>query len=68
MESKGEQISGNPDTVYKNSVFEKMTEQHKNGKMVTYQTRLQFDTLNEDVGAYLIEDGKEEEQIRELMK
>ena len=34
----------------------------------TLREYIDFDTLNEDIGAYLIEDGKEEEQIRELMK
>jgi len=68
MESKGEHLLGNNDTTYKNSVFEKMTEQHKNGKMVAYQTELPLGVLNEDVEAYLIVGGKEEQQIRELMK
>ncbi len=68
MESKGEHLLGNNDTTYKNSVFEKMTEQHKKGKMVAYQTELPLGVLNEDVEAYLIEGGKEEQQIRELMK
>lgn len=68
MESKGEHLLGNSDTIYKNEVFKKMTEQHKTGKIITHQVEIQFDKLNEKVEAYLIEGGKEKQQIRELMK
>ncbi len=68
MESKGEHLLGNNDTTYKNKVFEQMTAQHKAGKIKSYQTQLNFGELNEDVEAYLIEGGKEEQKIRELMK
>jgi len=68
MESKGEHLLGNNDTIYKNEVFKKMTEQHQTEKIKAHQIEIQFDKLNEDVEAYLIEGGKEEEEIRKLMK
>jgi len=68
LESKGEYLLGNNDTTYKNKVFQQMTKQHKEGKMVSYQTELSIGELNEDIEAYLVEGNKEEQQIRELMK
>lgn len=68
IESKGEHLLGNNDTTYKNSVLQKMTDQNKNGKLNSYQIELEFDQLNESVEAYLIEDKKEEQQLKELMK
>jgi type III restriction enzyme len=68
IESKGEHLLGNNDTNYKNEVFKKMTEQNKKKKIKAYQIELQFDVLNAPVEAYLIEDQKEEQQMRELMK
>ena len=68
MESKGEHLLGNNDTTYKNKVFEQMTEQHKQGKIKTYQTELKFGVVNDAIESYLIEGGKEEQKIRELMK
>jgi type III restriction enzyme len=68
MESKGEHLLGNNDTTYKNKVFEQMTAQHKAGKLKTYQTEFDFGVVNEAIEAYLIEGGKEEQKIRELMK
>jgi type III restriction enzyme len=68
IESKGEHLLGNNDTTYKNNVLQKMTEQNKNGNLKSYQIELEFDHLNESVEAYLIEDKKEEQQLKELMK
>ncbi|WP_213524433.1 hypothetical protein, partial [Nonlabens sp.] len=68
VESKGEHLLGNNDTTYKNSVFQKMTEQHKKGNLNTYQIELEFDKLNESVEAYLIEGEQEEQKLKELMK
>ena len=70
LESKGEHLLGNNDTTYKNDVFKTMTNQHKNKKIKTYQIDLDFgeNVLNESIEAYLIEDQKEEQQIKELMK
>ena len=47
-----------------------MTNQHKNKKIKTYQIDLDFgeNVLNESIEAYLIEDQKEEQQLKELMK
>jgi len=70
LESKGEHLLGNKDTTYKNEVFQKMTQVHQDGNMKTYQTELDFGdmVLNEAVEAYLVEGGKEEAEIRKLMK
>lgn len=68
MESKGEHLLGNNDTTYKNKVFEQMTAQHKAGNVKTYQTEFDFGVVNDAIEAYLIEGGKEEQKIRELMK
>ena len=70
LESKGEHLLGNNDTTYKNDVFKTMTNQHKNKKIKTYQIDLDFgeNVLNESIEAYLIEDQKEEQQLKELMK
>ena len=67
MESKGEHLLGNNDTTYKNKVFEQMTEQHKEGKIKTYQTEFDFGVVNDAIEAYLIEDDNEEKEIRDLM-
>lgn len=67
LESKGEHLIGNPDTTYKKHILDTMTEVRKLGKLKTYQTQISFDTLNDAAEAYLIEDKKEEEQIRTLM-
>lgn len=67
IESKGEHLTGNPDTVYKKKVMDKMTEMKKEGKVTVYQTELRFDQVNESVEAYLINDGDEEEKLRNLL-
>jgi type III restriction enzyme len=68
IESKGEHLAGNPDTLYKKKVMDEMTRLKKNGKMVAYQTEFDFGTLNESVEAYLIEEKKEEEDLKKLLK
>jgi type III restriction enzyme len=68
IESKGEHLAGNPDTLYKKKVMDEMTRLKKNGKMVAYQTQFDFGTLNESVEAYLIEEKKEEEELKKLLK
>lgn len=67
IESKGEHLAGNPNTLYKKKVMDEMTRLKKNGKMVAYQIELDFGTLNESVEAYLIEEKKEEEVLKRLM-
>jgi type III restriction enzyme len=49
-------------------VLDAMTEQRKQGKIVAYQGKLPFGELNESVESYLVEEGKEEEQLRNLMR
>jgi hypothetical protein len=44
-----------------------MAEIKKRGKLKAYQTEIHFETLNEAVEGYLIEENKEQEQIRKLM-
>ena len=69
IESKGEHLSGNADTLYKKNVLDKMTEQHRNGKIKCYQqTELDLFTINEKAEFYLIEEKQEEVKIRELFK
>jgi type III restriction enzyme len=67
LEAKGEHLANNPDTQYKKKVLDKMTEMKKAGKMKSYQTEIHFETLNEAIEAYLIEEKKEEEQLKKLM-
>lgn len=68
IESKGEHLSGNPDTRYKKSVLDLMTAQHKGKKIYAYQEKLPFGQICEDVECYLIEEGKEEQEVKKLMK
>ena len=68
IESKGEHLSGNPDTQYKKSVLELMTKQRKEKKIYAYQTELPFGKVSEDVECYLIEEGKEDAELRKLMR
>jgi len=67
LEAKGEHLVNNPDTQYKKKVLDKMTELKKEGKLKKYQTEIHFETLNEAIEAYLIEQTKEEEQLKKLM-
>lgn len=69
IESKGEHLLGNMDTQYKKSVLELMTRQRREKKIYTYQTKLPFDDkICEDVECYLIEEGKEDSELRSLMR
>lgn len=68
IESKGQHLSGNADTQYKKSVLDLMTKQKKEKKIYTYQTKLPFPKVNEDTEFYLVEQGKEEQALRSLMK
>ena len=67
LESKGEHLMGNPDTTYKKKILDKMTELTKTGKVKAYQTQLDFGELNDSIEGYLVEQSKEEEQLRRLM-
>jgi type III restriction enzyme len=67
LESKGEHLSGNADTIYKQKVLHLMTEQKKEHAVQHYeQIDLPFGKVNENVEFYLVEQGKEEEKVRTL--
>ncbi|MDG6027979.1 MAG: hypothetical protein AYP45_18435 [Candidatus Brocadia carolinensis] len=69
IESKGEHLSGNPDTQYKKSVLALMTEQHREKKICTYhQMKLPFEIINEEAEFYLVEERKEGETLKNLMR
>lgn len=66
IESKGEHLANNPDTVYKKKVMDTMTKIYQDGKIKSYQTQLDFGQICEDQAAYLIEGSQEETEIRKL--
>jgi len=70
IESKGEHLLGNIDTTYKKKVLDIMTEQKQHKKIKAYQTQIPFEeyVINDKVECYLIEQGKEEENIKEILK
>lgn len=70
IESKGEQLIGNPDTVYKKKVLEVMTNQKQKNEIKAYQTQIPFDdfVINDHVECYLIEQEKEEEKLKTIFK
>jgi len=70
LESKGEHLIGNPDTQYKKSVLDLMTDQNKQKKIKKYpiQIKIQFSELNDKAEFYIVESGKEEEELKRLMK
>jgi type III restriction enzyme len=70
IESKGEHLLGNIDTKYKKKVLDVMTEQKQLQNIKAYQTQIPFEeyAINDKVECYLIEQGKEEEKIKEILK
>lgn len=70
IESKGEHLLGNIDTTYKKKVLDIMTEQKQLKNVKAYQTQIPFEeyVINDKVECYLIEQGKEEEKIKEILK
>jgi len=70
VESKGEHLLGNIDTEYKKKVLDVMTEQKQLKNIKAYQMNIPFEEykINDKVECYLIEDGKEEQKIKELFK
>lgn len=66
IESKGEQLTGNPDTLYKKEVLNLMTEQKKQKAIYGDQIDLPFGKVNEKVEFYLVEQGKEDEELRKF--
>lgn len=68
IESKGEHLANNPDTRYKKRILDLITEQNETGDIRAYQLEMPLRELNTDVEGYLVEEDKEEETIRSLMK
>ena len=70
IESKGEHLLGNIDTTYKKKVLDVMTEQKQLKNIKAYQTQIPFEeyVINDKVECCLIEQGKEEEKLKELLK
>jgi len=70
IESKGEHLLGNIDTTYKKKVLDVMTGQKQLKNIEAYQTQIPFEeyVINDNVECYLIEQGKEEEKIKEILK
>jgi type III restriction enzyme len=62
LESKGEQLTGNKDTEYKNKVFERMNDM--NGKIEQLKFRTTTVKLNNKFEFELVPQGQEEIQIR----
>jgi type III restriction enzyme len=62
-------LTGNADTVYKQKVMNIMTEQKKQKVIYHYeQAELPFDQVNDNVEFYLVEQGKEEEDLKKFFK
>jgi type III restriction enzyme len=68
LESKGEHLLGNENTIYKKEVLTLMTEQHKKKKIAKAVQGELFKQVNENAEFYLVEQGKEEAEIKKLMK
>jgi len=70
IESKGEHLLGDIDTTYKKKVLDVMTEQKQKKEIKAYQTQIPFDeyVVNEKIECYLIEQGQEEQKLKELLK
>jgi type III restriction enzyme len=69
LESKGEHLAGNADTVYKQKVLNIMTEQKKKKAIHHYeQMGLPFGQVNDNVTFYLVEQGKEEAELKKYFK
>lgn len=68
IEAKGEHLVGNADTQYKKKVMDLMTDYKNKEKIKNYQVTLDFGKINEEAEFYLIEEKKEEVDIKKLMK
>ncbi len=69
LESKGEHLLGNSDTVYKQKVLNIMTDQKQKSSIQHYeQMELPFGQLNDNVEFYLVEQGQEETEIKRYFK
>lgn len=70
LESKGEHLLGNHDTKYKKKVLDIMTEQTQQKDIKAYQSKIPFEefNINDKIECYLIEQGNEEQRLKELLK
>ena len=68
IESKGEHLAKNADTKYKKKVLDQITGMNRDGKLKSYQSTLDFGAINTSIEAHLIEEKKEEEELKKLMK
>ena len=71
LESKGEHLQGNPDSVYKKKVMDRMTDIKKKGNIKAYQTDLfEESKLNTSIEAHFVEGDTAEikEKVGILMK
>lgn len=67
LESKGEHLMGNTDTLYKKNILDLITSVNREKKIQTFlQQELPFGNLNQSIEAHLVEQGKEETDIRKL--
>lgn len=64
LESKGEHLVGNDDTQYKQRMLNLMTEQRHKNAIYSDQMTLPFGKVNEKVEFYLVEQGKENEKLK----
>ena len=67
LESKGDHLKGNPDSVYKKKVMDRMTDL-KTQEIKAQQIEIGYGQLNTSVEAHFVEEDKKEEQIGALMK
>jgi type III restriction enzyme len=69
LESKGAHLLETPDSRYKREVFEVMTKQKKSNAIVHYeQGEFDFGSVNDQVEYYLVDQGKEDEEIGPLFR
>jgi type III restriction enzyme len=69
LESKGAHLLESPDARYKREVFEIMTKQKKNNAIAHYeQGEFDFGSANSQIEYYLVDQGKEDEQIGSLFR
>jgi type III restriction enzyme len=70
LESKGEHLLGNQNTLYKKKVLDIMTTKTQQKDIKTYQIKFPLEDfiINERIECYLIEQEKEEQKLKELLK
>ncbi len=69
LESKGEPLLGNADTLYKKKGFDVMTGQTRQGKVQQYQQAQLFpNQIGEKTEFYFIEQGHEDEEVGKLFQ